>query len=350
MIGVLELVHNPGTSVIAIPPLSDAKSFEQVFVRHYAELRALSERSGAPGYIVAAAQPGDEAVRTYVMVREPKDMLGGACVLGRHTRCTVQLPDDGHVSLRHVLLRLSPHGERPFLRLLDLNTGQAFMLVGKGLCNSATTDGPAILGIGAYAVLLLPTILAGGVWPEDAAAAWHALWPREQPPAPSVLPAPSLVQLRSAKTESSWECRSHIEEARPPVTPRPLAHDGKVPDDTYATLHFTDSEDASQEAWFALTCTDLENGVLLGRGRRCALGCTGDTNVSRVHVVLIKDGERVFVIDAASTNGILVDGRVTVLCPLAYQSVLALSPRCLVRWRRQPGLAGTAASESSVTK
>jgi hypothetical protein len=57
--------------------------------------------------------------------------------------------------------------------------------------------------------------------------------------------------------------------------------------------------------------TALDRGILLGRYDRCHFGpapSTEDSQVSRVHILLIRDQEDVLAIDTASTNGSRING------------------------------------------
>ena len=78
-------------------------------------------------------------------------------------------------------------------------------------------------------------------------------------------------------------------------------------------------------------------GLLLGRYHRCDSG--GITSlalerISRVHVLVIEAVERLWVIDAASTNGIAVAGKTVRVHPLGERDSVELAGVGTVRWRR----------------
>ena len=63
---------------------------------------------------------------------------------------------------------------------------------------------------------------------------------------------------------------------------------------------------------FVLGAKALRGGVLLGRYDRCdnaGLPVMSDHRISRVHVLLIRIDEAVYVVDTASTNGIWHNGK-----------------------------------------
>jgi FHA domain len=76
----------------------------------------------------------------------------------------------------------------------------------------------------------------------------------------------------------------------------------------------------------------LERGIILGRYSRCS----GDTSVmtdlvSRVHAVVISVDDQVHIIDAGSTNGIVV-GEAEVKCAPVESGATYSLGRMLVRW------------------
>ena len=61
-----------------------------------------------------------------------------------------------------------------------------------------------------------------------------------------------------------------------------------------------------------LPAADLEGGVLIGRSERCTDGGLRrvlDGNISRVHALLLREGDDVVAFDLCSTQGMYLDGR-----------------------------------------
>jgi len=319
----------PGPWLFAAPP-----TFEEAFRQHYPILRATAERCGAPAYVIAGARRGDPRLQVCVLSSGGEGALGDAIVIGRHSRCAISLAEEHSAALRHVLLRLSSHVRgRSLLRVTDLNTGQGFAADRIGLCKAVTSDGPAYISIGAYGLLLLPSPDAGGRWPTSVDEAWAALASRRVFGEPHVHSAlRDHMSLAVHSNVGDVEHVTHITVVPAPMRPRRLQLHAGLPHNSYARLSVIEER---REAYFTVTAADLEAGVLLGRYSRCAVDVDdGGAHVSRVHLVLLKEGERVFAIDAASTNGTLVDRRPRALAELSDEATLELGKSCVVRWER----------------
>ena len=77
---------------------------------------------------------------------------------------------------------------------------------------------------------------------------------------------------------------------------------------------------------------DLERGVLVGRYERCQLGASDD-KMSRVHLLIIRDGQLTWAIDTASTNGTKVSGEPVRRAPLTEGTTLELGKQITLRWQ-----------------
>jgi hypothetical protein len=116
--------------------------------------------------------------------------------------------------------------------------------------------------------------------------------------------------------------------------PRLLPDHEMLPHGAFATLTL---EQQNERTRLAVTAGQLELGVLLGRYARCDVRTRGlpmEISVSRVHALLIKDGDRVQVIDTASTWGTQLDGMPVAVGDLGEEALLQLAPGNFVRWRR----------------
>ena len=84
-------------------------------------------------------------------------------VIGRHSECTLRLPDST-VSLRHVVALVRAERGKPVLRLWDLNTGLHFTTEDQQPNAAVITVGPLYVTVGSYALWFMPasgTSLAG---------------------------------------------------------------------------------------------------------------------------------------------------------------------------------------------
>jgi pSer/pThr/pTyr-binding forkhead associated (FHA) protein len=87
---------------------------------------------------------------------------------------------------------------------------------------------------------------------------------------------------------------------------------------------------------YGVTEADLELGVLLGRYDRCDISgqlSWDPGRVSRVHALLLKEGDDIYAIDLASTNGTIVDGIATPVAQLGPEAVIELAKGNRVFWR-----------------
>ena len=227
-------------------------------------------------------------------------------VFGRHLACDVILDADPSVSLRHLLARAIRLDDGSVaLRLLDLMTPLPLVLADGSMQRSVVATGPFAVGIGAYVI--------GGI-PTDV----HRYETRGGPyraPAP-VDPAERLP--RAALTEiPAWSGQGAAR-----VT---LSRGGRIVS--------TQLDEGT-----------LENGVLIGRAGRCldgGLRSVLSPSISRVHLMLLRDGAEDVAIDLGSTQGTYaqdVGGRLRMmrLPPRALLRLGYVDPVALV-WDRPAG-------------
>lgn len=223
-------------------------------------------------------------------------------VLGRHTECQLVLPDDPFVALRHVLVRsvALPSGGVA-LRILDLHTQQGFTLADGSRQTSIFAEGPVAIGLGEYAVVALP--------PEDP----RDPLPEELPVAQIETPAALREQLAALEKAMS----PYRANARPPnrtsritLMPRLVMVGEPLPPNvarlTSGGRYSLTLVRGERQASVALTEEDLQRGVLVGRSEKCHsedLRRITDINVSRAHVLVLREGPVVYAYDLASTQG-----------------------------------------------
>jgi hypothetical protein len=244
----------------------------------------------------------------------------GALVIGRHTSAGLRL-HAATVSLRHAAALACFEGDRPALRLWDLQSGAPF-LAEDGEPNAAVlAEGPLYAAIDEYAVWFVPAgaALAGG-----AEAAWEALPPRtfldRRTPAAPRTPAPTPV------CEDGSEI-SRVTRLAPPL----LFGEGDEPEIGWGELRVACG---AHRDCRTVSAERLEQGVLIGRYHRCGLQIAGFDRISRVHLLLVRIGAEVWAIDTASTNGVQRGEAplgAAVLCDI---DTLTLAGQVTLEWRR----------------
>ncbi len=249
-------------------------------------------------------------------------------IVGRHQQAGLCLEQDPTVALRHLLVRLTrdPDGGT-LLRVIDLKTGQGFTVNDERGCESAAGDGGLFIRLGVYTLLFLP--VSAGAWPEDPAVAWRRLGVVQlvdgrHDAAEQLLPVPRTNEDRGSQVTLLPGTSQLIAVASP----------RHIPDDAMATVTIVRRED---EIIYPLTARQLDRGVLLGRYRRCDVATrqmwTNDM-ISRVHLMLLREGGSVVAFDTASTNGLIINGSAVEEAYLGSDDLIELSPGNLVRWHR----------------
>jgi hypothetical protein len=214
----------------------------------------------------------------------------GALVIGRHSAVGLRLPGET-VSLRHAAALACFEGERPALRLWDLQSGAPFLAEDGEPNAGLLAEGPLYAAIDGYALWFIP---AGTDLRGSAEAAWEALPPRtfldrRTPAAPrAAAPLPS---------RDDGDEVSRVTRLAPPL----LFGDGEEPEIGWGELRVSCGAHRERRA---VSAERLEQGVLIGRYQRCGLQIAGFDRVSRVHLLLVRLGAAVWAIDTASTNGV----------------------------------------------
>jgi hypothetical protein len=240
---------------------------------------------------------------------------GSALTIGRHDHAGLVLPSS-HVSLRQAVLHVTwPSTELcPVVRMWDLATGHPFHTEDGLPTLSAMAEGPLLLTLERYVVLVLP---AAGPWPEDAGEAWRALPPR------TFLDRRSITEERRSRGEHI----SVITRVGAPVSLGP----GGARAGACAEVHL--SAGPHTERGF-VTADHLSRGLLVGRYSRCALGARADESLSRVHLLLVRAGGAIWAIDTGSTNGTEHQGRSVAAASLGDDDEVLMAGTVSLRVRR----------------
>lgn len=237
---------------------------------------------------------------------------GNYAILGRHTEAHVQLSADPELSLRHLLATSYVLEDGSVaLRLMDLRAELPFYLDDDEPRRAIVASGPVVARLGRYVIGGIPTpeLLAwqqarrgGGAGPYRIAPGRDALRFR-------VLPSREIARAATPPTTSGIGRHTRIT-----VLPRvseilEIASVGAGPRPGTALLV---AERGGETATVVLADDDLALGVLVGRADKCVdrgLRRVLTAEISRAHVLLLREHDATWAFDLASTNGTYVHGR-----------------------------------------
>lgn len=253
---------------------------------------------------------------------------GAFLVLGRHTCCDLVIDRDPTASLRHLLLRLQPDEGAFALRVLDLRTQTGFCLHDGTTRRAILVRGPVLLRVGSYWIAALTNEGASGAEPPASVYELGAHPYRDAPPA------------RPGRTYERPRLLSRVT-VLPPASSLGDAP-GRGP---LASEYVLELDSADGVARVGVLRDELERGVFVGRSERCPdprLRALLPRSISRVHLLIVRAGERVVAYDVASTQGTRVEGRrirFAVLDDGGTDLLLGHEPPVLLRWRVRPSCA-----------
>lgn len=234
------------------------------------------------------------------VLERPLD-LPHAVVIGRHNRCSLAIPGDSRVSLRHLLLTAWP-GQGPMrLRGYDLGGRAGVLLADNKRVPGFSAHGQVALAFGRTSLFVLP---GGAVGAEllsgNDAEAFRKLTGLETSGAGhrlaiSAMAEPGVAEIGGyrpidvdVRPEPRGALRLRSAKGRRTSQPRKQRRD----EDTQVRELEVDSE-------------QLGRGLLIGRySDRCSLAGQG-RNLSRVHALVTEEtATSLLVYDLASTNGV----------------------------------------------
>jgi hypothetical protein len=215
-----------------------------------------------------------------------------------------------------------PGTDRVSFRVLDLRTSLAFQDCFGHRLEGVIADGAAMLALGRYALLLLPTG-DGTTLPESSATAWNMVAD------PVYLDQGTQITLLSSISELRGGAgATGPVAARPPTVPREslpgaeLGHrtsfsviEGPLRASTgllasgEEPLGTLEVKADSRAQTLAVGARAAKRGLLIGCYERCddaVLSHVQHTSISRVHLLLWLHGGSLYAIDTASTNGTFV--------------------------------------------
>lgn len=289
-----------------LPDLRAAYTFARETARTLRD--DLGGRAGHRVFWIGASGWGSRSLRA-----EPDAFV----VAGRHTCSSIVLPDDPHVSLRHLLVRSIPIPTGgTAVRILDLHTGTGFQLADGTRQTSVVAQGPVAIGVGSYALVALPSGPLPEALPEPEVAPCSVNGPYRTAEKPLLTSRITLMPRLVTLGESAL--------ARPPSGA------------SYTVTLFRNGHAASVR----VDDTDLLGGVVIGRSEKChaeALRRITAEGTSRLHCLLLRDGDGIHAYDVASTQGTYFLGARVRRVALGDSTELSLgqgSSAVTMRWQR----------------
>ena len=255
-----------------------------------------------------------------------------AAIVGRHTACGIAVPTaDRNVSLRHlaVLVRASSHTDA-YVRILDLHTSRAFTDESGEVLSAARAEGSLFIGLDG---LRLAFLMTGEPAPESAAHAYAAIPPRvlfeERRGTLGIEPRRASRSAIAVPDDQPSELSVDRTLVRSSDGPVAAVADLCSPDEPPAgTLVIRGPRRTVRRSVGARA---LERGILVGRYDRCAVGL--DTGrLSRVHFLIVRDGDQIVGIDTASTNGSWLGEREVTLTTLEDGTSVDLAQALKLTW------------------
>ncbi len=269
------------------------------FARARPILAALVAGVKAGDAVIVATDYNGFPVAQRVLER-PLD-LPHAVVIGRHNRCSLAIPGDSRVSLRHLLLTAWPGQGLMRLRGYDLGGRAGVLLADNKRVPGFSAHGQVALAFGRTSLFVLPGGAAGAeLLSGNDAEAFRKLTGLETSGAGhrlaiSAMAEPGVAEIGgyrpidvAGRPDPRGALRLRAAKARRPSQPRKPRRD----EDTQVRELEVDSE-------------QLGRGLLIGRySDRCSLAGQG-RNLSRVHALVTEETPTsLLVYDLASTNGV----------------------------------------------
>ncbi|MBI4815273.1 MAG: FHA domain-containing protein [Deltaproteobacteria bacterium] len=256
------------------------------FERHHDLIRERLVQHPAEGLLAMVLDPAGLEVSGLWLKAKP-DRTSTA-ILGRHERCDLHTPASGaDVSLRHVAILARLVDGRPRFRVLDLASGTGFVDEEQRPQVAIGATGPCFLGVGSSVLFLAPTPLE---LPADPKESFTTL------PERIVVAGPAKPKAKRRPAAQGDITYVHTF-AGPVVLDEDAERLGAEP------VGFLSLESEDQVDLRPIGAKALRRGVLVGRYDRCKLRSPTNT-LSRVHLLVVGDGDQILAVDTASTNGV----------------------------------------------
>lgn len=331
----LELIKNQlsneKTAIAENPMLSalDQGAFDarSVFIEHYPVIRKALEAHRGLGALIIAFD-GQKTPVGQAWLKGSLDKTRAATI-GRHSMCSLILPpEQTEISLRHlvVMVRAISHTELR-VRVVDLHTPTAFRDEAGRVLQAVSTEGPCFVRVGSVILMVLITEEDGPI-PTNAEDAYACIpdrvfieersgtagAPDRRPALPKGVGA-TLIRSRSGPVAAAGDLCKSDERA-------------------VGTLVVRAGGSATRRR---VGGSNLERGILIGRYARCDVGATydEDSRLSRVHLLITKEGKDVLAVDTASSNGTFEGERTVLLSAMGEGIVYDLAGELEIAWHEE---------------
>jgi hypothetical protein len=322
---------NEATAVSINPILASSApkklDAHRLFVERYPILRKGLEAHPKQGLLVFAFDDGASAVgQAWLAATLDRTRVA---IIGRHSMCHLALPaEHGEISLRHavLLVRAISHTEVR-VRVLDLHTETGFCDEGGRVLQAVTAEGSLFLRIGGVTLVMLVT---GDGAPLDDAEAAYAVIPERVllEERPGTAGVPERREVRRPTDEGSRVTYVHSQFG-------PIAAAANLASADEPSVASLVVRAGGGSVRTPVGASILDRGFLVGRYARCELGVGSDdghSRLSRVHLVVVREGGDVIAIDAASTNGTEHEGKVVQSLVLEDGTKLELGGELTLVW------------------
>jgi hypothetical protein len=286
---------------IGTNPWAPRLGAREAFIAHYAALRPLFEHTvDRLGLLLCVV---DRESVHYARWLPALPHRSNGTIVGRHHQAGVLVPERfGEVSLRHLAVTCRALcSDELRLRVIDLNTEHGFLDEEGRELRSIAAEGSVFLRIGS---VLLMAIVTGPLGPsgESAAHAYECI-----PDRVFLAEEQSGVRFRRPARASGGgrELRASLKDRTTLITltQPPVVSDALLKDDDEDPIGRLTLAEGRLRHERLVGARALDRGVLLGRYERCQLQYADSDQISRVHLMLIRDESDILAIDTASTNG-----------------------------------------------
>lgn len=309
-------------------------SLKEQFLASYEGIRKWVERPDRDGVGVFAL---DGSLRGAAYLVAKPDGISTA-ILGRHSKADLRLSDE-RLSLRHlavIVLPRSASSRDVRYRLMDLRSATAFLDERGTRLQAIEANGPAFVRCGRFWLLFLPLTSTPTKWPDDAEEAWGRIPDRLFLDEVPTEPKPEGWEEES---DRAWEVEALPSLSEPPTlihnVPGPQMAVHELLDSNESELGELEISSRRGVARVRLGEAAARAGVLLGRSRRCDAGrVLSDRSISRVHLLIILVGGKLYAIDTASYNGTWANEALERATLLDDGQPLSLAEVATVSWRR----------------
>lgn len=308
-------VESVGRTVFVHPRFDPSEAF----IEHH---EALREALLAHPYlgVLACVANGERLETTWIAATEDEVR---AAIVGRHSRATLALPrDHATAALRHMALLVRLDRGRPVARVLDLQTEIGFADPLGRRFEAVRTDGCTFLSAGGAVLMLLPTG-PDQQFDQDAEQAWSSVPPRR------------WLESRVGRQKIDPGPEAHVHgETLIQAQDGPRGCRARLCRDLEIPVGILTVAASGEETNVRVSGRALDEGFLIGRYDRCEVGGPeADESLSRVHLLIVREGPRIIAIDTASTNGTYVGDDRVHLVELVEQSHLDLGGVLDLTWR-----------------